>query len=74
VEQVSSRGGTGSGVPESTPAEFCVFLSDADPDPQSKIWEKPDPESLFNFDSSRSLGGHFLRENMGNGQKSNLNG
>jgi len=30
----STRGGTGSGVPESTPAGFCVFLSD----PESKIW------------------------------------
>jgi len=27
-----SRGGTGSGVQESTPAGFCVFLSDPDPD------------------------------------------
>jgi len=25
----------------------------------------PDPESLFNFDSSRSLCGHFLSKNMG---------
>ena len=31
------RGGTGSGVQELTPARFCIFLSD------------PDPESLFNF-------------------------
>jgi len=42
--------------PESTPAGFCVFLSD----PESKICEKPDPESLFHFGSSRSLRGHFL--------------
>ena len=55
------RGGTGSGVPDSTPAGFCVFLSDPDPDPVSKICEKPDPdpESLFNF-GSRSRLGHFL--------------
>jgi len=39
-----TRGGTWSGVPESIPAGFCVFLSD--PDPESKISEKPDPESL----------------------------
>jgi len=47
-------------VPESTPAGFCVFLSD--PDPESKICDKrdPDPESLFNFGGSRSLCGHFL--------------
>jgi len=25
----------------------------------------PDPESFFNFDSSRSLCGHFLSKNMG---------
>ena len=35
------------------------------PDPESKICEKLDPESLFNFGSSRSLCGHFLSENMG---------
>ena len=31
------------------------------------MWEKPgpDPESLFNFGSSRSLCGHFLSKNMG---------
>jgi len=28
-----TRGGTGSGVPESTPEGFCVFLSDPNPDP-----------------------------------------
>ena len=41
--------------PESTPAGLCVFLSD--PDPELKIWEKPDldPKSLVNFGSSRSL-------------------
>ena len=42
--------------PESIPAGFCVFLSD----PESKIWENPEPESLFNFGSSSSLFGHFL--------------
>jgi len=50
--------------PELTPAEFCFFLSD--PDPEQKICEKPDPESLFHFGSSRSLRGHFLSKNMGN--------
>jgi len=54
-----SRDGTRSGVPESTPAGFCVFLSDPDLDPESKICEKPDPdaESIFHFGSSRSLCG-----------------
>ena len=35
------------GVSESTPAGFCVFLSD----PESNICEKPDadPESLLHF-------------------------
>jgi len=65
---IHSRGGTGSGLPESTPAGFCVFLSDPDPDPESKICEKPDPdlESLFNISSCRSLCGHFLSKNMVN--------
>jgi len=59
VLYIHNKGGSGSGVPESTPVGFCVFLSDPDPDPESKIWEKadPDPESLFNFSSSRSLCG-----------------
>ena len=35
-------------MPESTPTGFCVLLSD------------PDPKSLFNFGSSKSLCGHFL--------------
>jgi len=52
---VTPAGGHGSGVPESTPEGFCIFLSDPDPDPESKIWEKPKPESLFNSGSSRSL-------------------
>ena len=54
-------------MPESTPAWFCIFLSDADPDPESKICEKPDPEpeSLFIFGCSRSLCGDFLSKNMG---------
>jgi len=29
-----TRGGTSSGVSESTPAGFCVFLSDPDPVPE----------------------------------------
>jgi len=60
---VCTRGGTGSGVLESTPAGFCVFLSE----PESKICEKPDldPESLFYFGSSKSLCGHFLRNKKG---------
>jgi len=43
--------------PESTPAGFCVFLSDL----ELKICEKQnlDPESRFNFGSGRSLCGHF---------------
>jgi len=48
--------------PESTPAGSCVFLSDQDP--ESKIWEKSEPEPLFHF-SSRSLCGHFLSKSMG---------
>ena len=49
--------------PESTPAGFCLFLSE----PEWKICEKmgPDPESLFNSGSGRSLSGHFLSKNMG---------
>ena len=47
--------------PESTSAGFRAFLSD----PESKICEKPDPESLFNFGSGRSLCGHFFSKNMG---------
>jgi len=49
---------------ESIPAGLCVFLSD--PDPETKIGEKPDPEpeSLFHFGSSRSLCSHFLGKNM----------
>ena len=56
------RGGHGSGVLESTPTGFCVFLSD--PDPESKFCEKPDldPEALR---GSRSLRGHSVRKNMG---------
>ena len=41
----AARGGHESGMPESTPAGFCVFISDSDP--VSKIFEKPDPESPF---------------------------
>jgi len=49
--------------PELTPAEFCIFLSD----PDNKIWEKldPEPESLLNFGSDRSLCGNFFNKNMG---------
>jgi len=60
----SPRGSHGSGVLESTPAGSCVFLSDPDPYPESKIFEKPEPESLFIFGSSRSLCGHFLSKHM----------
>ena len=65
--RLHSRGWTGSGLSESTPAGFCVLYSDPEPDPESKIWEKPvqDPKSLFNFCSSRSLCGRFLSKNMG---------
>ena len=49
-------------MPESTPVGFCFFLLYPDPDPESKIFEKPnpDPESLFHFGSSRNMCGHFL--------------
>jgi len=59
-----SRGGTGSGVTDSTPAGFCVFLLDPDTDPESIICEKliADPKPLFKFGSSWSLCGHFLRK------------
>ena len=40
------RGGHGSEVPESTPAGFCAFLSDPDPDQESMFCEKPDQKSL----------------------------
>jgi len=50
-----------TGMPGSTPAGFCVFLSD----PESKIHEKPDPNSVFHFGSSKSLCGNFLGKNMG---------
>jgi len=58
-----SRGGTGSRIPQSTPAGFCIILSK----PEAKICEKQDPdlESLFYFGSSRSLCGYFLGKNMG---------
>jgi len=68
---IIARGETGSGVPVLTPAEFCIFLPDPDPgpdsDPEYKIWEKldPEPELLFNFGSGRSLCGNFLNINMG---------
>jgi len=46
---LSIRGGTGSGLPESTQAGFCVFLSEPDPDPESKICEKNVPGSGVTF-------------------------
>jgi len=57
-----TKGGTGSGLPESTPEGFCVFLSD----PESKICYKPDPvpESLFHSGSCRSLCLYFLGKNI----------
>jgi len=60
---MTNRVWTGSGLPESIPAGFSVFLSDL----ESKIWGKleQDPESLLNFGSSRSLHGHFLSKNIG---------
>ena len=47
--------------PESTPTGFCGFPSD----PESKICEKLDPVSLFNFGRSRSLCDNFLSKKMG---------
>jgi len=35
------------------------------PGSKVKICENPDPGSLFNFGSSRSLHGHFLSKNIG---------
>ena len=35
ISLVKSRGGHGSGVPESTPEGFCVFLADLDSEPES---------------------------------------
>ena len=49
----------------STPARSSVFLLNPDPDPESKICEKPDPESLFSFGSSRNLCGNSSSKNMG---------
>ena len=74
VRLETTRGGTG--VPESTRQDFSAFLRLAfigrilrlsfGPGPESKIWEKPDPdpESLFNFGSSRGLC-DFLSKYMG---------
>jgi len=58
--RLPTRGGPGSRVPETTPAGFCVFLSE----PESKMCEKPspEPESLFNFGNRSSLCCHFLRK------------
>ena len=62
VQHMYGRGGPGPGVRESTTGGFWIFLSEPDPEPESKIWEKtdPGPESFFNFGSSRSLCGHFF--------------
>jgi len=51
------RVGHGSGVPELTPAALWGFLSD--PDPEWKVFEKPDLDTqvLFNCGSNRSLHG-----------------
>jgi len=56
---VGPRGGHGSGGPESTPAGLCIFLSDPDPELESKFCAKPDPdpESIEIFGSNRSLRG-----------------
>ena len=62
TQSLYSRGGHGSGVPESTLAGFFVILSD----PESQIFEKPDPESLLKLGSSRSPRGHFLCKTIGN--------
>jgi len=45
---------------------ISTSLPEVGSDPESKIWGKPDPdpESLFNFGSSRSLCGHILSKNM----------
>ena len=59
TSSVQDSGWTGFGAPESTPVGFRVFLSHLDP--ESDIWEKPDPdpESILNFGISSSLFGHF---------------
>ena len=61
ITQPCGRGGHGFEAPESTPAGLCVFLSE----PGSKIFQKPDPESLLIFCSSRSPRGlctcHFYK-------------
>jgi len=53
-----------TGVPESTPDGSGVFLSG--PKPESKFFEKrdPDPESVFNFGNGSSLHGHFLNKKI----------
>jgi len=58
---IRDRGGTGPGVDSGKILRFSFG-----PNPESKICEKPDPESLFNFGSSRSLCGYFLSKNMSN--------
>jgi len=61
---LQTRGGTGSGVPESTPEGFCVFLS-ARIRSQKFGKIRTRSESLFNFGRSRSLCGQYLSKNMG---------
>jgi len=56
ARRVYTRGGYESGVPESTSAGSYHFLDAA---PESKICEKPDPESLFTC-SSRSPCGFYI--------------
>jgi len=58
---LDSRGGHQSGVPESTPTGFCVFLSEK----ESKLCEKLDPEPHFIFGSSRNLRGLSTRHIFG---------
>jgi len=51
----------------SRPARFCVFLSDPEQEPESNVFEKPDPdpESLFSFGSSRQGCGVGVEESEG---------
>jgi len=55
---------TGSGVQDSTPARFRVFLKDPDADQEAKICEKPDQDP-GHFSISAVAGGDFLSKNMG---------
>ena len=40
AQRAMNRGGTGFGVPESTPAGFCIFLSEPDPEYRSQKFVK----------------------------------